>query len=202
MNQILEVKENKSIYKIQLYISIIAIIIFSVSFFIYKYNLNKKESISESLLKNYSISKLYSNSSINSDTNADSNIIGIIEIPKLEISYPIFSGINDELLKISPCRFYGSMPYSISNLCIAGHNYNNNKFFSNINQLTSDDYIIIYNNSMKKFTYIVTDNYEVENNDLSPIFSKNDNNIASLTLVTCNNINKKRIIVKAIIENP
>lgn len=202
MNQILEVKKNKSIYKIQLYISIIAIIIFSVSFFIYKYNLNKKESISESLLKNYSISKLYSNSSINSDTNADSNIIGIIEIPKLEISYPIFSGIDDELLKISPCRFYGSMPYSISNLCIAGHNYNNNKFFSNINQLTSNDYIIIYNNSMKKFTYIVTDNYEVENNDLSPIFSKDDNNIASLTLVTCNNINKKRIIVKAIIENP
>lgn len=202
MNQILEVKKNKSIYKIQLYISIIAIIIFSVSFFIYKYNLNKKESISESLLKNYSISKLYSNSSINSDTNADSNVIGIIEIPKLKISYPIFSGINDELLKISPCRFYGSMPYSISNLCIAGHNYNNNKFFSNINQLTSDDYVIIYNNSMKKFTYIVTDNYEVESNDLSPIFSKDDNNIASLTLVTCNNINKKRIIVKAIIENP
>ena len=55
---------------------------------------------------------------------------------------------------------------------------------------------IIYSNN-EKFTYVVTSNYEVEPNDLSPIFNY-ENNKKVLTLVTCNNFNNNRIIIVAV----
>ena len=56
----------------------------------------------------------------------------MIEIPKIGIYYPIISEATDELLKISPCRIAGPMPNEDGNLCIAGHNYDNYKFFSKL----------------------------------------------------------------------
>ena len=64
--------------------------------------------------------------------------------------YPVFSNYNEELLKISPCRFYGPTLGKNGNLCIAGHNYDNSKFFSKISILHINDEIILYNNSNKK----------------------------------------------------
>ena len=31
---------------------------------------------------------------------------GIIEIPKLDLYYPIYSELNEDLLKIAPCKFF------------------------------------------------------------------------------------------------
>ena len=135
MNQILEtkllkkLKFNKYFFKVQLTISIFFIIVFIIILILY-YNSNKnKEKVSEDISSNYNLYKLYSESS--SETSTDDEILGIIEIPKINISYPIFSKFSDELLKISPCKFYGKSPKEYGNLCIAGHNYNNSKFFSN-----------------------------------------------------------------------
>ena len=41
------------------------------------------------------------------------SVTGIIEINKLNISYPILSNMNTELLKIAPCRFYGPLPNEV-----------------------------------------------------------------------------------------
>lgn len=82
------------------------------------------------------------------------------------------------------------------NLCIAGHNYDNDKFFSKLNELKKGDKINIYNENGKVYIYIVYDKYEVKSNDLSPIYDY-DKNSKQLTLLTCNNFNKNRIIVKA-----
>ena len=38
------------------------------------------------------------------------DVIGIIEIPKINISYPILSNSTENLLKISVCRFSRSSP--------------------------------------------------------------------------------------------
>lgn len=209
MNQILQTITNnkkseltklKKVLRFQLYISIFLII--TVIYFITSHTLNlyKKEQYSSEILNNYNITKLYSNlgniTNLNSTTE-DSYILGIIEIPKINIYYPIFSNYNDELLKISPCRFYGTQPGKKGNLCIAGHNYDNDKFFSKIINLDIDDEIIIYDNSNKKFFYYVFNIYEVNPNDLSPIYSY-DKNSKILTLITCNNSNNNRIIIKAI----
>lgn len=191
----------KKFFKIQFLISLLAISIF-ISFYAYnKVILNKKEQSSVPLVNNYNISRLYSsNDSISTYNNSYNNfIIGIIEIPKINLFYPIFSNHSDELLKISPCRFYGEMPPYNSNLCIAGHNYDNNKFFSRISFLKKDDKIIIYNNNGNSYNYLVKAVYETNGNDFSPIYNRISNSF-ELTLITCNNFNNKRIIVKAISE--
>ena len=202
MNQILVVSQKKvnPFYKVQLVFSLVSIIIFIFTFLIHKYNLEKKEKYSEKLLTDYSISQLYSESNYISQISEPSDIIGIIEIPKINISYPIFYGLTDELLKISPCRFYGTMPESNSNLCIAGHNYENNKFFSNLNKLEVNDEIYLYDNNMKKYKYIVYDIFEVNENDWSSVINNIEKN-SKLTLMTCNNQNKRRLIVKANYQN-
>lgn len=203
MNQILETKKDnklklKKILKLQFYFSIL--LIFAICFYIFFYvsRLNKQEKYSNALLNNYNITKLYSNLTSNESSKnfENSNILGIIEIPKINVYYPIFSNYDEELLKISPCRFYGPSPGKIGNLCIAGHNYDNDKFFSKISSLKTDDEIIIYSNSNKKIIYLVFDTYEVDSNDLSPVYSYNEN-LCLLTLITCNNKNNNRIIVRA-----
>lgn len=211
MNQILETKSNKKnsyliklnkTLKFQLYFFLILILIIVTSILYNTFKLYKQEQYSNKILNNYNITKLYSNLSSYDVQNSNKfsknyYIIGIIEIPKINIYYPIFSICDENLLKISPCKFYGPEPGEIGNLCIAGHNYDNNKFFSKISHLNTNDEIIIYNNSSKKFSYFVLNIYEVKPNDLSPIYSY-DNHSNQLTLITCNNLNKNRIIVKAL----
>lgn len=213
MNQILQtdLKEKKprleklkKFLKIQLYFSVIFMIIIVSVISYNNFNLHKKEKYSNQILTNYNITRLYSN--LNSSSNEiqsfkddieNSHIIGILEIPKINVYYPVFSTYDDELLKICPCKFYGPNPGKVGNLCIAGHNYDNNKFFSKITELAVDDKIIIYNNSNDKFSYSVFDIYEVKFDDLSPVYSY-DKTSRQLTLITCNNLNNNRIIVKAI----
>ena len=139
-----------------------------------------------------------SNEVVEDNTN-DSSIIGIINIPNLHIYYPIFSTCSEELLKISPCRFSGPMPGKSGNLCIAGHNYDNGKFFSNVPLLKINDEIILSDYTERQFSYFVSDIYEVKNDDLNPIYDF-DKNSKCLTLITCNNVNKNRIIVRAIMK--
>lgn len=120
---------------------------------------------------------------------------GNIEIPSINLSYPFFSSLDNESLSISPCRFHGEMPPNDSNLCIAGHNYDNGKFFSNLSSLKNDELIYIESNKVK-YIYSIFKIYEVEESDLSPIYEF-QNGKRQLTLVTCNNFNKKRLIIKA-----
>lgn len=200
MNQILNTKlkdkkkSNKIFLKFQFLFSIIMITILVGFIFYYFTSLQKKENLSQKLIDNYNISKLYSN---NSEENVKENeLFGILEIPKINIYYPIFSHLNEELLKISPCKFYGKSPNQNGNICIAGHNYNNSMFFSNLSLLEKNDEIYLYENLGNKYTYKIFDSYEVAETDLSPIFNYNHSS-KELTLVTCNNINKNRIIIKA-----
>lgn len=202
MNQILCTKiknKNKTFFKIQFTVSIIILIILLGSIFYYILYLQKQEKLSNSLIGNYSIYQLYSNysqSNISNNISSESEIFGIIEIPKINVYYPVFSHLNEELLKISPCKFYGDSPEINGNICIAGHNYNNSMFFSNLFLLNLDDNIYLYDNSGQKYVYKVFKSYEVNESDLSPIFDYNQSS-KELTLITCNNLNNNRLVVKA-----
>ena len=206
MNQILctkiknNKKSNKKFFKVQFILSIITIIIL-IGFIAYtSYSLQNKERLSDNLIGNYNIYKLYAdvsnnnNESSNKDTQ-ENNLFGIIEIPKINLYYPIFSSLSEDNLKVSPCKFYGDSLTKNDNICIAGHNYNNNMFFSKINLLSPNDEIFIYDNLGYKYTYIVFENYEVKEDDLSPIYNY-DKNIKELTLITCNNLNNNRYDIK------
>lgn len=213
MNQILQTYLNNKSYKskiknnlkIQLYFSVL-LIAFIIGTFIYKsINISKQEKYSKQILENYNIIRIYSNLSYsntenntsiieNNATSEKENILGTINIPKLNIQYPVFSNFDNELLKISPCKFFGPNFGENGNICIAGHNYDNNKFFSNISSLNINDEILLTNNLNKVSCYYVKKIYEVKPDDLSPIYSYDDNK-KQLTLVTCNNKNNNRIII-------
>lgn len=132
-----------------------------------------------------------------SDNPETSNgLFGIIEIPKINLYYPVFSELTEELLKVSPCKFYGGTPSYNGNICIAGHNYDNSLFFSKLSSLSQNDEISIFDTNGVPYIYFVYDVYEVTETNLSPILNY-DANEKTLTLITCNNFNSNRIIVKA-----
>ena len=89
------------------------------------------------------------------------------------------------------------MPNEIGNLCIVGHNYIDNRFFSRLNELQINDQINIYDLSGNKMVYQIFEKYEVLYNDTNCI-SQNTANKKIVTLITCNNLdNLKRLIIKA-----
>ena len=186
---------NKKLFKLQFIISII-IIITTISFSTYYfYSLKNKEKISQNLIGNYNIYKLYAGVEEEEKTQ-ENNLFGIIEIPQINLYYPIFSNLTEENLKVAPCKFYGATLKDNTNICIAGHNYNNDMFFSKINLLKPNDEIFIYDNTGVKYIYQVTENYEVKEDNLSPIINYSPEEKA-LTLITCNNLNNNRFIIKA-----
>lgn len=204
MNQILSTKlskkspQRKIWFRFQFIISVsimVMLILYGVYYFYY---LEKKEEISSNLIANYNIYKLYQDTKqIENESKEETSngLFGIIEIPKINLYYPVFSELSEELLRVAPCKFYGNTPDVNGNICIAGHNYDNSLFFSKISTLSKKDEIYIFNHN-KKYIYWITDIYEVEESDLSPIFNY-DKNEKILTLVTCNNLNANRIILKA-----
>ena len=133
-------KSKKDNYKIQFFISSI---IATLGCFIFLLNLIKshsQEKISKKLLNNYNLTTLYQTEtpSFQQSSNVPF-IIGIIKIDKIDLNYPILSQTNDDLLKVSVCRFAGPMPNEVGNLCIVGHNYIDTRFFSRLDELLNGD---------------------------------------------------------------
>lgn len=212
MNQILESKVlNKSTpltptnsskkFKFILIFSILIIALCIIIYLILKYNSYKKEKISKELLTNFGITTLYANSNNYIASKTTNNIeepfvIGLLKIDKINLMYPILSNTSEELLKISPCRFYGPMPNEIGNLCIAGHNYANQKHFGKLTSLELNDIFQVYDLNGFSIDYIIYEIKEVSANDTSCI-NQDTNNSREVTLVTCNTIKGTRIVVKA-----
>lgn len=221
MNQILFNKDSKELenntvvtkdtfihlykFKILLFLCLVALISLIFYYFYFWHNLNNKEEISDTLKHNFNIQQVYSkNPNYTSEktladyisTTSNFSVIGLIEIPKINISYPILSSINDELLKIAPCRFFGPMPNKIGNLCIAGHNYKNSKFFSKLKNLETGNFIKITDLSGNSIEYIVYNKFETNYTDISCI-NQDTNNKKEITLITCNTVKDKRTVIKA-----
>lgn len=191
----------KNRYRLQFFISFVIAIIF---LFIFYYNLqknNKQEELSKSLLNNYTLTTLYqdkTSSKAEKQNVVVENpfVIGMIKINKLNLNYPILSESTVDLLKISLCRFAGPMPNENGNLCIAGHNYLDNRFFGKLNKLKKNDIIEIYDLSGNKIDYKIYDINEIAATDLSCTNQDVGEN-KFITLLTCNNIDGKRMVVKA-----
>ena len=199
MNQILFIKNNSKKYKIQLAISLIIFITVFLFWLRYYLSTKSEDKFSNSLLNSFNIERIYSNSEGYTVVELDGNsttVIGIIEIPNINIKYPILSNISDELLKISPCRFYGPLPNEKGNLCIAAHNYDDDRFFGNLHKLNIGDMINIYDSSNNVTHYYVYDKFESSEKDTSCI-NQDVHVLKELTLITCNNLNKNRLIIKS-----
>ena len=123
-------------------------------------------------------------------------IVGKIKIPSINVDYSILSETSDALLKVSVCKFWGSNPNEIGNLCIAGHNYRNKRFFSKVPTLKVGDIIEITDLNNNTLKYSVYDKYTVDPTDTS-CTSQITNGKKIVTLITCTDDSKQRVIVQA-----
>ncbi len=129
------------------------------------------------------------------------NNIGIINIPRLGINYPILGTTTEKALKVSVTKFWGGNPNEVGNLCIIGHNYKNSKFFGKLPNIQNGDIIQITDMSGNTLNYSVYDSYIVTPEDTS-CTSQLTNGKIEVTLITCYYENgnahaTKRFIVKA-----
>ena len=122
-------------------------------------------------------------------------VAGEISIPKININYPIVYETTEEYLKIAPTKLFGPDINEVGNLCIVGHNYKNNQFFSRIKELEVNDKVYLTTNKGEKFTYLVYDKYEVNEKDLSCTSQETNGNV-EVTLITCTTTKKNRLVVK------
>ena len=224
MNQILiteklyitpELKRKKKMYKVNFIISLVIILILFSLYVYAEYDRNKSD-LSQDILASMNQKDTTTISSDNEAwiipldggeivndydiyTAADGNTyksVGTINIPKINVNYPILSETSDALLKVSVCKFWGSDPNKVGNLCIAGHNYRNSRFFSKVPNLVVGDTIEITDLSGETLTYSVYDKYTVDPTDVS-CTTQITNGKKIVTLITCTNDNKQRVVVKA-----
>lgn len=124
-----------------------------------------------------------------------------INIPKIGVNYPILKGKTgtleetEALLKTAPCEFWGDGPNLIGNYSIVGHNYRNKRFFSKVPTLENGDIIEITANK-ETVQYAVYTKYNVLPEDTS-CTNKETNGKREITLITCTDDSKERVIVKA-----
>ena len=201
-----EIKTKKNdhlnVLKVIFFISLGTAIIFFIIFLLKVYKIDKNTQISKRLISDYQVTTLYSsnitnynaNAIYNNNNNSDSFVIGMIKIDKIKLTYPILSKTSKELLDISVCRFAGPMPNQIGNLCIAGHNYVDYRFFNRLNELNKNDIIKIYDLNGLEVDYYITNIFEVKSTDLS-CTNQNTNNKTMITLLTCNNVSGNRLVV-------
>lgn len=123
-------------------------------------------------------------------------VIGTIKIPKINIEYPILISSTKESLKKSISRFGEGKVNEIGNLCLAGHNYIDGSMFGKINQLENGDEISILDLYGNEVTYTVFNKYITNPNDSKVLESINKDK-KEVTLITCINGNKDRLIIRA-----
>lgn len=130
------------------------------------------------------------------EDNIEYEIEAFLRIPRLEIEYPVIAETSEELLKISLNKYWGPNPNEIGNYCIVGHNYKSKKMFGKLSEVVNDDIIELENLNGNIVQYVVYDRYTVEPDDTS-CTSQRTNGRKEITLITCTNYGKQRLVVKA-----
>ena len=129
-------------------------------------------------------------------TPADTNYIGVLEIPKINLKRGFLSIDNPDntVSKNIQVIKESDMP-DVENglLIIAGHSGTGRlAFFKELHKLSDMDKVYVYYKNTK-YTYTVIDKYEVEKTGRALI--KRKKNITSLALITCNQEDKTKQII-------
>lgn len=123
-------------------------------------------------------------------------IEGIIEIPKINIKYPIIDHTNEETMKVSITKFWGPQANEIGNYTVAGHNNKDGTMFGKTKYLQIGDKIKLTNLKNKTIEYEIFKIYSIDPDDVSCVESVK-NGTREITLITCTNGHKNRLVTKA-----
>jgi len=127
----------------------------------------------------------------------DFTVIGTIQIPEIDLKYPILQENNIEALETSIVLMYTSQGLNnVGNSVITGHNYRNGVMFSNLNKLSNGDYIYITDNTGRNLKYKIYNIYE-DNTNENTYITRNTEGKNEITLSTYNDNNNAKIIIFA-----
>lgn len=194
MNQILNTKKDKSkikkIFKMQLLISAIFIVFGVIYFFKIFKEKERENNISKEILLNAKV-----NSVLSSNKTKDNIYFGRIICEKIGLDYFVYNNYSESNLRALPCKFSGKNLNENGNICIIGHNYFDNRFFSNLNKLENKDIIILKDLDENIYKYSVYKKYEINEIDTEKVVEGYFER--ELTLCTCTFNKNKRLIIKA-----
>ena len=194
------------IYKIIFIVLLIAAIIL-LGMVIYKYGsnqINEKES--------HEVVEAFSNIDFSQIDGESENqvqldykgykVIGLVKIDAIDLDYPILEigDIDPESakapMKLSIIKYWGENVNDYGNLSIAGHNNYDGTMFGKTKKLEIGDIVELTDLTGRTIKYSIYDIFVTDPNDVSILLPK-DENIREVTLITCTNGNKERLILKA-----
>lgn len=121
---------------------------------------------------------------------------GIIEIPKINIKYPIIDHTNEETMKVSITKFWGPQANEIGNYTVAGHNNKDGTMFGKTKYLQIGDKIRLTNLRNETIEYEIFKIYSIEPDGVQCVESV-QSGTREITLITCTNGHKNRLVTKA-----
>lgn len=130
------------------------------------------------------------------------NVIGIVKIPKINLEYPILDidtynpEETKEPMKISIVKYWGGKVNEYGNLSIAGHNNYDGTMFGKTKNLELGDIVELTDLQNETIQYQIYNIFVTDPNDVTILETK-DETIREVTLITCTNGNRSRLILKA-----
>ena len=125
------------------------------------------------------------------------DVVGTIEIPSIQINYPILDAVTKKSLETSVALLYTAQGVNeAGNTVIIGHNYRNSTMFSKVQTLKEGNIIYVTDTQGRKIEYEVYKKYNTSGND-GDYITRNTNGKREISLSTCTNDSKMRTIVWA-----
>ncbi|MBR3674280.1 MAG: sortase [Clostridia bacterium] len=218
-----KLKRKKRFYKIQFVLSILVVLILT-SYYVYsEYDKRKNASVSKGILNDFAgidttiatddvlVVALNEraeeipqepqildqfNTVYKAGSGKEYKVDSILNIPSLSINYPVLSETTYELLKISITKFWGGEPNAVGNYCIVGHNYDGKDiFFGKLNRIQNGDVVELQDKTGQIIRYKVYNKFIVDPTDVA-CTSQLTNGRKEMTLITCSEGGKTRLVVK------
>lgn len=165
------------------------------------------ESVTDSIQKDYRTLSLTEEESVEEesaqstqDRLKNQQVIGIIEIEKIDLIYAIVEGTSIDNLGVAIGHMKNTAALGQQGNCaLAGHRGGTSgPYFKYLNKLEKGDKIKVTDINGTEYLYQVLETFVVEPSDVW--VADNDTEDTILTLITCQDNGSKRLIVRAVME--
>lgn len=123
-------------------------------------------------------------------------MIGTIEIPTINLKYPVLDDSNKDAIDVSVALYYGPGLNKVGVTTIAGHNYRDGRFFANNKKLVEGDAIYITDETNQKVKYNIYKIYTTSPEDDSHL-EYDTKGKREIALSTCTDDTQSRLIILA-----
>ena len=117
-------------------------------------------------------------------------------LSKILEKYPVLEKVTKGSIESAVAILYGPGLNKEGNTVIVGHNYRNGQFFSNNKKLANGDKVYITDTDGNKLSYTIYNKFETTAEDTT-FYTRNTNGAREITLSTCTDDSKRRIIIFA-----